>query len=528
MKGQCSVRRTAVSYSQARHAVTTPVIGLPKVSLLYFLLATLSTAVIALESNGTDIRNNEACITPTSTDRLSLVQTCDIPWKARGYGPSDHVKLGVSETFDGQNYTVDLSDVKAFTGLFRINDSVVTSFEQAPVIKNVHTRNGEVQDGGAFIVQRNQRFFKVDHCSSSKGLIGQNCGGIAGAYCGCSDGQVVISNSLSTGNIGDSGGGIIGFRAGDAGGIVNITNCYSTGDITGGGICGAWAGSGSGSQVYVAQCFSTGTVDGETSGGISDSKSASGGGYVWISCCYSTGDITAAQAGGITGAVTAKIGGSVEIHDSYSTGYVRDSVSNAGGICGRFTGFNKGTVLIENVYMLSESSSGTSPMLGSIGAPGFSASKVTVMHSVHSTPTNTTDKTKLIGGNIGGQVVLEGNSGDLGDIRGKLYQVRTSDSIDVNENHRWSDDVWFIPRGSSFPELRAIPQLMCEGGKVHRVNEGIRCLQCPSTQFASRRDSECRPCGFGQVPTSRQDGCKHCADGSVATSSHTSCEPCRK
>eukprot|EP01138_Halocafeteria_seosinensis_P004566 gb/GECG01004672.1/.p1 GENE.gb/GECG01004672.1/~~gb/GECG01004672.1/.p1 ORF type:complete len:105 (+),score=10.33 gb/GECG01004672.1/:1-315(+) len=93
------------------------------------------------------------------------------------YGSFDHVRLGAAETFDGQNYTMDLTDMTAYTGLFRISHSLV----------------------------KIQKWFGVDHCSSPDGSIEQNCGGIAGMLSGSEGEQVMINNSLFTGDIEDSG-----------------------------------------------------------------------------------------------------------------------------------------------------------------------------------------------------------------------------------------------------------------------------------------------------------------------------------
>eukprot|EP01138_Halocafeteria_seosinensis_P011602 gb/GECG01011852.1/.p1 GENE.gb/GECG01011852.1/~~gb/GECG01011852.1/.p1 ORF type:complete len:177 (+),score=16.62 gb/GECG01011852.1/:1-531(+) len=158
---------------------------------------------------------------------------CSFLWKDRGYAASDHISLDANETFEGcsgDGNVIDFSGIDNFEGLFTMQDSV-GSLDEAPKIRSVAAKNGKSAKLGGFIVEKDQRYFAVDLCSSS-GSIADGGGGICGAYCGRDNGEIKISNSDSAGRVmGVSSGGITGRRAGFNSGIVHITRCYSTGVI---------------------------------------------------------------------------------------------------------------------------------------------------------------------------------------------------------------------------------------------------------------------------------------------------------
>ena len=132
-----------------------------------------------------------------------------------------------------------------------------------------------------------------------------------------------VDDCYSTGEIlGESSGGICGFRAGKDGGSCTITNCYSTGPIGGGG-----------GNTY------NGGICGQEAGGIS--------GVCTIIGCYSTGSISGEGAGGICGRVTGQAGTCI-ITSCYSTGPIQGS--QVGGICGHYAGNSSGTVTITKCY----------------------------------------------------------------------------------------------------------------------------------------------------------------------------------
>eukprot|EP01138_Halocafeteria_seosinensis_P002739 gb/GECG01002800.1/.p1 GENE.gb/GECG01002800.1/~~gb/GECG01002800.1/.p1 ORF type:complete len:582 (+),score=60.63 gb/GECG01002800.1/:1-1746(+) len=442
---------------------------------LTILLAFVATFMHAVFVNSKDLRENEECI-QEDPDNKKLLQTCDINWRETGYGNTDHIILEPNEVYDGQDFTIDLDGMDAFEGLFAVHDSVET-FQESPEIRNVHTVNGATNTSAGFIIRFKQRFFKVNQCSSTGTVAGNDSGGIAGAesggilgsalyVTGYEGGHVVVQNSYSTGAIaGTTAGGVIGAWAGAGSGQVRITDSYSEGNIEGpgaGGVCGAFAAAEISderfsSQVNITRCYALGTIYAVSGAGIVGS-SAAGGGELVISECYTIGDVVNATAGGIAGGGAAN-GGALEIRNSYTTGnVVRDTevaaatldifnftVKRAGGICGALTGRNNGRVVISNVYMLSTCNTF---MIGGIFSGEFSgdADVVHVEYSVHSTSSGKTGKETIVQhGSNHNSLALRGNSGDLSDILGKVYQT---------PQFSWPDDVWVVPSPGSFPELR--------------------------------------------------------------------------
>ena len=220
----------------------------------------------------TDLRNsiidgNEACFEYIPADKLFFMNCSVLDWQAHYYGPDTHISLGVNETFDGsggssEEYIIDLSSITKFKGMFKIHNDVV-SLAEAPVIKNVHVRNGTVAEVDGFIVRGFQKYFTVDSCSSTGEIANRGAGGICGRRCGQHNGETKISNSYSTGRLtGSRTGGIAGDILGFDSGVAHITGCYSSGEMEGyygGGICGTNAG-GTGGSVYVIQSYSTGDI----------------------------------------------------------------------------------------------------------------------------------------------------------------------------------------------------------------------------------------------------------------------------
>eukprot|EP01138_Halocafeteria_seosinensis_P004721 gb/GECG01004827.1/.p1 GENE.gb/GECG01004827.1/~~gb/GECG01004827.1/.p1 ORF type:complete len:537 (+),score=45.62 gb/GECG01004827.1/:1-1611(+) len=418
------------------------------------------------------VRGNESCIVYDS--RLQrFEQNCDINWKERGFGNGGCINLKANETFDGKNYTIHLDGMTAFHGLFCVSNEVAT-LEEAPLIMNVHTSNGATAEEGGFIVLRGQMFFKIDSCSSSGEISGDGSGGIAGYRSGCLDGNVVVRRCHSSGRIrGYCGGGILGRAAGCRGGTANVSSSSSSGELlqaSTGGIFGCLAGMEG--SAFIARSHSTGDISSKWSGGIVGIASGKWNGFVHISECFTTGDILAVGAGGITGRNTAVKSGTVEIKDSYTTGTV-DVGNNAGGICGDRTGRSNGQLFISRVYMLSVAPKQT-VMIGDINQH---AKSIMVTYSVHSTSSGYTGAQYIVGKwNVAIKWVLseEGNSGDLDDIRGQLYEASVSNGGNTTVNHRWREDTWFVPGGGDiadrlFPQLRNNPQSV-----VRRYPHGVK------------------------------------------------------
>jgi hypothetical protein len=143
-----------------------------------------------------------------------------------------------------------------------------------------------------------------------------------GALCGRNQGGS-IANCYSTGTVNghDRTGGLCGVN--EEGSInSSITDCYSTGNVTGsydtGGLCG-YGGN-------ITNCFSTGDVSGNKwTGGL-----CGAGGD--IANCYSTGDVSGNNCtGGLCGVGS-------NITNCYSTGSVSGNDEYTGGLVGQMYG----------------------------------------------------------------------------------------------------------------------------------------------------------------------------------------------
>ena len=271
------------------------------------------------------------------------------------YNETDFVSLAPNEIFDGKDYEIDLEGVTEWEGLLGIVNTV-RSLDQAPLIRNLHMRNGETSVTGGFIVRPFQQFFIVDGCTTTgliKGLDGHpfaGGGGICGQECAHNGGSTVISNSYSTGVIGYSAGGIAGRELAKHGGTANITNCHSYGTIEGriaGGITGRNPGL-EGGKIFIKGCYSKGQVLGRWSGGICGGSAGVSNGHVIVSRSFSSGDIDGQQSGGIAGAWAGSMKGALVIKNCYSAGNLNGE--NCGGIVGGVAGHTNGYVLIRNVY----------------------------------------------------------------------------------------------------------------------------------------------------------------------------------
>lgn len=386
------------------------------------------------------------CVSYNQNDGVFSL-TCDREWT----GSNDSISLLAYEVFEGNGHTIDLEGLNEFDGLFAISDTIDT-FNEAPIIRNLHTTAGQTSRGAGFIVRKKQKFFVVDSCSSSGVTFGKmrqtveypfidGGGGICGKDCGKDGGQISISNSFSSGTVGEVSGGIVGSHVARNGGTVNITNCHSTGAITGrdsGGICGTVSGY-KGGRVCITQSSSTGMIRGNQAGGIIGGEGGYDSGSVFIKECFSTGHIAGERSGGITGDDTTQSGGTIRIIDCYSRGNVEGS--NAGGICGYGVGGIEvddepwGTVDIRNTYA-SGNITGTNAggIMGSI-----SGGTVTVQYSVYDSNGN-----EMVGD--GSNVNGGGNSPDINDILGQLYHV--------NDTLKWSDRVWATSGPEALPRLR--------------------------------------------------------------------------
>jgi hypothetical protein len=158
--------------------------------------------------------------------------------------------------------------------------------------------------------------------------------------------------------------GILNGTTGDGQGLLSpydteyiiIEDCYSTGAIEGdesGGIIGSSAGSDSG-HCIIRRCYSTGEISGRDSGGIAADYAGEDSGLCVIENCYSVGEISGEEAGGIVGGFPTgtSTSGTCTITNCYSRGTV--SGTNAGGISGSKenadSSGNEGTITVTNCY----------------------------------------------------------------------------------------------------------------------------------------------------------------------------------
>ena len=378
-----------------------------------------------------------------NSNHSTFTMTCSFDW------PSDPkcIRLQKNERFEGNGHALNMSGHSNWKGLFQIADSgdgSPTSFEDAPIIRNVHMIGGKTSTRGGFLIQAQQKHFIVESCSSSgviQGKSGSGGGGICGERC---SGDILISHCMSTGEIkGWSSGGIAGRELVRDGGRVNITRCYSTGDILGelsGGICGLGVGwNNSRGQIFVTQSYSTGKIAGTGSGGICGARTGYGSGVVRIDQCYSVGEISEDKSGGITGQTTARQHGIVSITKCYSRGAITGE-PNAGGICGRNAGWEGGTVIMTNVYSSGDVINETS---GSLIGHIRRDSKIKIIMSVYSDP--------MIGENDASNessITTKNNSNSLANLNGTIY---------CYENHCWDISATWQIVANNYPILAKPP-----------------------------------------------------------------------
>jgi hypothetical protein len=262
--------------------------------------------------------------------------------------------LVANDVFDGNNYTIDLSN-NATIGLFSVNGDNVT-------IKNLGVVNGSLIDDtytdaeggttniyGGYILQSQQynngyTDIIIRNCYTTGNINISHGGGIVGDYFG-SNGSGEIAYCYSKGDIeSEQAGGIAGRNCGYKG-IVNIHECYSNGAIYNIG-CGGIVGLGGGNQgeISIYNCYSTGdmnlsstsTDENNSSGGIAGSYfgDKTNGSYIY-NCYYSGNFSSYPYTGGIVGSRFGYNNSSSSpktyIYNSYSNG--QPDIS-CGTICG--------------------------------------------------------------------------------------------------------------------------------------------------------------------------------------------------
>jgi len=199
----------------------------------------------------------------------------------------------------------------------------------------------------------------IDSCSSSVTVSGEGVS-YAGGLIGLSVGSTIYY-CYSTGNVdgGSSGSQKLGGLVGST--DATITNCYSSGNVTCGGTSNYFGGfvGFTNNGANISRCYSTGNMqgNGNIGGFVGVTEDASE-----ISNCYSRGNVTS-NGGNFVGGFVGFNNDNYEnarIDTCYSTG----SVSGAGSFGGGFGGLNSGT--IGNCFW-DTATSGLSASSGGIG-----------------------------------------------------------------------------------------------------------------------------------------------------------------
>ena len=281
--------------------------------------------------------------------------------------------------YDGGRYTVTISGVTGFNGLFTgtnnatitrlvVNSSSSTLASGKGWVADTDTgstfsfivTNGAISTNGGGIVGAGALDTTIED-SFTSGAIGSGAGGLIGKDGGKNRRTVTIRRSHSSGQIGSNGGGLAGYQSGSVVSSILVTDSYSTGDIgdNGGGIIGGYWGL-NGGLVRLSRVFSTGAISGDGAGGLSGgytTANASGvGDELQITDSYTTGAISGQRAGGLVGRDSGILGGTITISNSYTTGAITGL--NSGGLVGQLS--STGAIItVSNSYTTGASASTT-------------------------------------------------------------------------------------------------------------------------------------------------------------------------
>eukprot|EP01138_Halocafeteria_seosinensis_P009422 gb/GECG01009629.1/.p1 GENE.gb/GECG01009629.1/~~gb/GECG01009629.1/.p1 ORF type:complete len:2167 (+),score=175.40 gb/GECG01009629.1/:1-6501(+) len=374
---------------------------------------------VVATGQGGDLRDyiiggNAECIHYDSTFRM-FYMNCSITWTDT-YDEEGFISLGANETFEGNDHEVDLGGAVT-QGIFETNVKTLASFSEAPLIRNLRTTGGIVEQGGGFLMKKSQRYFRIHSCSSS-GTVEGGGGGICGMESG-SEGRIEIIGCHSTATLERKAGGISGAYTARNGGVALIQNCSFSGTLGGtntGGICGSHTGA-NGGLVSITRSFSTSDIQGEGSGGIVGTRVGDGSGFVFIGQCYSFGNIGGTNAGGITGSHTSSFDGYVLIKESYSHG--TSQATGTGGICGAEAG-GFGFLFVIDSY----AAGGATGISGRIS---LESRKVHVLNCVYTAA--------QLSKGARGPDFQAGNSNDLGSITHTLLKDESGTLL-------WSEESW--------------------------------------------------------------------------------------
>ena len=208
-------------------------------------------------------------------------------------------------TLEGNNYSISnvrIHHPSEYTvGFF-------TSVGSNALLKNIHLRNVTVQASD----------------TARSVLLGLS---FAGALAGLNEGTIMQSSASGSVRGSTNVGGLVGYNRG------TISQCSATGDAMGSQFVGGLVGDNS--DGTISQSYATGTVSGNTAGGLVGNSTGNNNRGT-ISQSYATGAVSgASHIGGLVG------NNSVTINQSYATGSVTGNTS-VGGLVGYN---NAGTII---------------------------------------------------------------------------------------------------------------------------------------------------------------------------------------
>lgn len=205
--------------------------------------------------------------------------------------------LGKNTIFDGKGYTIDVNG-NYTKGLFSVDNTSVTTFDNVPIIRNLTVRNAKmIESGSGVICSESTKFVEINNvntlgCSIDMSDVTNihdriHFGGIVGRNCGY-QGHITIKNCTTDIELkAQRSGGIISLGAGE-GGILEIENCTSTGNINEEYCSGIASNCGyDDSTVIIRNCQYTGSMNNDFSVGIVSSRGTNTGKHEIHNCIVS-------------------------------------------------------------------------------------------------------------------------------------------------------------------------------------------------------------------------------------------------
>jgi hypothetical protein len=318
--------------------------------------------------------SSESILTVSFTTNITI-SNATVGTETNGYFicGSDYI------TFEGNNNTITVDGVTNYPGFIQNglsnaegkNYITVQNFSIASVNSStVAWRQGWLcqQSFGS------GKFGTLIKNITNSAVIGPNdqCGSICGRGFGQGNSLTPNSSSAIVENCTNSalfnssfGGGILGIRTAHNGGNVIVRNCSNTGlfnasniynptNTNMGGIIGPQSGqkiNAAYGTVLVENCYNTGNIESNYSGGICGMYAGNFGGFVTIKDCYNTGNITRDRTTGICAEQAGQDGGIILIENCYNLGNIISTTTNpSNGICGNYAGLNNGKVTINKCF----------------------------------------------------------------------------------------------------------------------------------------------------------------------------------